>query len=59
MTNLAFNPDTMTVSDLKKAAATLRTLIKSAERDCWDSEEKKLEALGLHVTELQRHFTAE
>lgn len=32
-TQLAFNPDTMTVSDLKKCANTLRSLIQAHDQD--------------------------
>jgi len=37
--HIAFNPDTMTVSDLKACATTLRTLLQDFERHGDDPEE--------------------
>jgi len=45
--HIAFNPDTMTVRDLKACATTLRTLLQDFERHGDDPEEFRLRFLQI------------
>ena len=60
-TNIAFNPDTMTVSDLKRCAKTLSAILQEFDRHCneetnydWDSE--GAEAIALTVLKIRKEY---
>lgn len=57
--NLAFNPDTMTVSDLKAAATTLRSLVQRFDADISDgrSEEELRDLAYSHLLNIVDYWT--
>ena len=60
-TKIEWNPDTMTVSDLKRCAKTLGAILQEFDRHCneetnydWDSE--GAEAVALTVLQIRKMF---